>query len=320
MDNNVKVENQQNEKLNSDNLFNRVELKPFESERLSIEPYSYWQSVGREFFKKTTVKVSFVILLLLVIFAIFVPMLTPLNFTKLDLDNRFVAPNFKFFFGTDSTGRDLFGRVFYGLRTSLIIALSAAVVNTFLGVIVGSIWGYFRQLDIIMIEVYNFVTNIPMLLQMFVLVFVLRGIGVPSIPSVIIGMTMTGWVGLARFLRNRIIVFNNREYNIASRTLGSGPKRIIMFNMLPQILTVVITTTSLAIPGYIGTEVTLAYFGVGLRPTDTSLGIIIKSSYAYWVEHPHVLFAPVAIVVLFTVTSYLIGLALSDAVDPKTHR
>lgn len=307
-------------KKNNDHLFNRVELKPFESEKLSIEPYSYWQSVGREFWKKRSVKISFVILILLVVFAIFVPILTPHNFTKLDLENRFIQPNFTHFFGTDDIGRDIFARTFYGLRTSLIIAIAAAIINTTVGVIVGSIWGYFRQLDILMIEVYNFVTNIPMLLQMFVLVFVLSGLGIESIPAVIIGMTMTGWVGMARFIRNRIIVFNNREFNIASRTLGSGPGRIIMYNMLPQILTVVITSTSLAIPGYVGTEVSLSYFGVGLRPTDTSLGIIIKMAYSDWVEYPYVLFAPVMVLALLTVSSYLIGLALSDAVDPKTHR
>lgn len=305
---------------NNDHLFNRVPLKPFESEKLAIEPYSYWQSVGREFFKKRSVKISFAVLILLVVFAIFAPILTPHNFTKLDLENRFISPNFVHWFGTDDIGRDIFAKTFDGLRTSLIIAIAAAVINTTVGVIVGSIWGYFRQLDILMIEVYNFVTNIPMLLQMFILVFVLKGVGVDSIPSVIIGMTLTGWVGMARFIRNRIIVFNNREFNIASRTLGSGPGRIIMYNMLPQILTVVITTTSLAIPGYVGTEVSLSYFGVGLRPTDNSLGIIIKLAYQHWVEHPYVLFMPVLILALLTISSYLIGLALSDAVDPKTHR
>lgn len=303
-----------------DHLFTRVELKPFESEKLAIEPYSYWQTVSREFFKKISVKISFVILILLILFSIFVPIISNANFTILDLENRFISPGFKHLFGTDDIGRDIFARTFYGLRTSLIIALTAAVINTTVGVIVGSIWGYFRQLDILMIEVYNFVTNIPMLLQMFVLVFVLKGLNVPSIPSVIIGMTLTGWVGMARFIRNRIIVFNNREFNIASRTLGSGPKRIIMYNLLPQILTVVITSTSIAIPGYVSTEVTLAYFGVGLRPTDTSLGTIIKQAYQHWVEHPYVLLNPVLVLSLFTVSSYLIGLALSDAVDPKTHR
>jgi len=305
---------------NLDHLFNKVELKPFESEKLAIEPYSYWQSVSKEFFKKTSVKISFAILVLLVLGAIFVPIFSNLNYTKLDLDNKFLSPSLKHFIGTDQIGRDIFTRTFEGLRTSLIIAIVAAVINTTVGVIVGSIWGYFRQLDIIMIEVYNFVTNIPMLLQMFVLVFVLKGLGVNSITSVIVGMTLTGWVPMARFLRNRIIVFNNREFNIASRTLGSGPRRIIMYNMLPQILTVVITTTSLAIPRYINLEVTLSYFGVGLKPTDTSLGIIIRLAYQHWVYHPYVLITPVIVLSLFTVSSYLIGLALSDAVDPKTHR
>lgn len=305
---------------NNSDLFKRVELKPFESEKLAIEPYSYWQSVGREFFKKISVKISFGILIFLIIFAILVPILSTQNYTKLDTANTYIPPSLTHLFGTDNIGRDIFARTFEGLRTSLTIAIAAAVINTTVGVIVGSIWGYFRQLDILMIEVYNFVTNIPMLLQMFVLVFVLSNIGVESIPAVIVGMTMTGWVGMARFIRNRIIVFNNREYNIASRTLGSGPRRIIMYNMLPQILTVVITSTSLAIPGYINYEVTLSYFGIGLGPEDTSLGIIIKLAYAFWTEYPWMLFAPVFILSLFTVASYLIGLALSDAVDPKTHR
>jgi len=305
---------------NLDELFVLHELQADESEKLAIEPYSYWQSVMREFFKKKTVIVSLIIISLLVLGAIFVPIFHTGNLDKLMLDQKFLTPNATNWFGTDDIGRDIFLRTFKGLQISLVVALSAAVINTFVGIIVGTIWGYFRQLDIIMIEVYNFVVNIPMMLQMFVLIFVLKGLGVGSIPSLIIGMTITGWVGTARFIRNRIIVFNNREYNIASRTLGSGPRRIITYNLMPQILTVVITSVSLALPGYVGTELALAYFGIGLKATDISLGKVITLAYQHWVRFPHVLFFPVSVLTLFTVTMYLIGLALSDAIDPKTHR
>jgi oligopeptide transport system permease protein len=305
---------------NLDELFVLHELKAEESEKLAIDPYSYWQSVMREFFKKRSVRISLVFLLMLILGAIFVPMFHPGNLKTLDTEHRFIAPNLKYWFGTDNIGRDIFIRTFFGLRISLVVALAAAVINTSVGIVVGTIWGYFRQLDIIMIELYNFVVNIPMMLQMFVLIFVLRGLNVGSIPSLIIGMTITGWVGTARFIRNRIIVFNNREYNIASRTLGSGARRIITYNLMPQILTVVITTTSLAVPGYVGTELALAFFGIGLSGKDISLGRIITEAYGYWVDNPHVLFFPVGVLTLFTITMYLIGLALSDAIDPKTHR
>lgn len=305
---------------NLDDLFVLHELQADESEKLAIEPYSYWQSVMREFFKKRSVRISLVVLLMLVLGSIVIPMVYQGNLSTLDTPNRFLPPSLNNFFGTDNIGRDIFLRTFFGLRISLVVALAAATINTTIGIVVGTIWGYFRQLDIIMIEIYNFVVNIPMMLQMFVLIFVLRGLNVGSIPALIIGMTITGWVGTARFIRNRIIVFNNREYNIASRTLGSGPRRIITYNLMPQILTVVITTTSLALPGYVGTELALAYFGIGLDAKDISLGRIITEAYGFWVDNPHVLFFPVGVLTLFTITMYLIGLALSDAIDPKTHR
>lgn len=301
-------------------LFEHAELKKVESERLAVEPYSYWSSVMREFFRKPSAIISLILVSIIILLAIFVPIFSNANIRTTNMDLRYLKPSFKYPFGTNDAGIDQFTRVWVGARASLMIALVVSLINTLVGVVVGTIWGYFRQLDLIMLEIYNFVVNVPNMLYYMIISYVLRQLGVNSIVSLIIAMTLIGWVGLARFIRNQILIYNNREYNIASRTLGSSPRRIIIYNLLPQILTVVIVTVSLQIPAVIGTEVGLSYFGIGLSVKDISLGRILRDSYQAWQDHPYILIYPALVVGLITIAFYLMGLALSDALDPKTHR
>ena len=303
-----------------DELFVVADIKEEEAEKLAVEPYSYWESVFREFRKKPSAMISLILMIIIVLLSIFVPIFSPYNPYQYNTRNMNQLPNATHWFGTDSAGMDIFTRVWYGARTSLMIAFIVSLINTFVGLIIGTIWGYFRELDLILQEVYNFVTNIPALLYYIILAYVFNSIGIPSIFSLIIAMTLIGWVGLARFVRNQILIFNNREYNIASRALGTPARRIIIYNLLPYILTVVITSVSLAIPQVIAAEVSLAYFGIGLGIEEISLGRIVTNAYRSWVSFPHTIIFPVIVVALITIVFYLLGLALSDALDPKTHR
>lgn len=293
-----------------------------ESEKLSVEQYSYWKTVFRQFFKSKIVYVALAVLLLLIGYAIFVPIFSSGRIVPVlgDKASEYNLPSLKALFGTDKLGRDMFTMIAIGLRTSIIIALSVAAINLFFGIIVGSIWGYFRRIDFLMNELYNLVSNVPSMLKYFVIIAVFGGLGFSAVTSVIIGMTVTGWMPIAMAIRNRIIIYNNREFNVASRTLGSSAKTIIIYNLLPQILTVIITSTALAIPGYVAAEVGLSYFGIGLGTNDISLGRLLKDSYTDIFTYPHLIIFPAAVLGFFTITFYLIGLALSDSIDPRNHR
>jgi len=307
-------------KKNIDKLFVVATFDKKESEKLAVEPYSYWRSVYKAFKKKPSAIFAVSLLVLMIVFTVFVPIFSPYDIKSVYLDSRLQEPSLQHLFGTNAEGRDMFTLIWVGARTSMVIALIVTLINTFLGVIIGGLWGYFKKLDIIMLEVYNFIINIPALLQYMILLYVLGSLGSPPEFNLVIAMTITGWSGLARMIRNQILVFNNREYNIASRALGSSAGRIIVNNLLPYILSVIITTVSLSISGVIRTEVSLAYFGLGLPVDSISLGRILRESYNSWLATPYILIYPAIVVGMITIVFYLIGLALSDALDPRTHR
>lgn len=305
-----------------DDLFKPVELNEKESEHLASEPYSYWKSVLKVFIKKPSAKIAIVSMALFLLAVIIIPMFAPdnLNFKDVTLMNK--RPSLQHLFGTDQAGRDLFFMCFVGARKSLILAIISSIINIIVGTLLGLIWGFFRKLDPIFIEIYNLVSNIPSLL-LYMLLAQIFAATMPSLPveiRLIISLTILGWVGIARFIRNQTIIITNREYNVASKTLGSSPMRIMMKNLLPYILAVVITEASLLIPGMISSEVSLSYFGVGLPVDEIAIGVLLSSGVPFASTYPWQLLFPGLILAWIIFTFYLFGLALSDALDPKKHR
>ncbi|MFI3329022.1 MAG: ABC transporter permease [bacterium] len=307
-------------KIDISDLFEKVELSNDESEKLAVEPYSYWKSVFKIFFRSKVAIIALVTVISTILCAIFIPIFMPLE-VGYDLSNKLASPSLQHWFGTDNIGADLFRKVWVAAQKSLGIAAIVAVINAVNGIVIGACWGYFRKLDPIMVEVYNFITNIPSLLLYMLILLVLSTANKTSSEfNLIFAMTITGWIGLARFIRNQIIIIGDREYNLASKTLGSSPITIIVHNLLPFILPVIITSISMSIPAVIGNEVGLSYFGLGLESTAISLGRVLTAGYADWVDFPHVLLFPALILGVITVSFYLMGQVLSDALDPKTHR
>ena len=310
-----------------DSKFVFAETDYEESEKLAVEPYSYWKSVFRVFIHKKSAIVSIAIIAILILMAIIVPFCFPSWYSEYNIlasspGGNLVdaAPSAKHIFGCDVLGRDLFVILFKGIRVSLSLALVVSLINAFFGILIGMIWGYFRKLDPILIEVYNFFGNIPSLLLYMLLLTILNQVGANIWDSFIFVLTITGWLDMARFIRNQIIIINDREYNLASKTLGTPAFRIITHNLLPFILPVIITNVSLAIPSAISAETSLSYFGVGLKGTSIALGPILTCGYQSWMSHPWELLWPTVILGLITISFYLLGLALSDALDPRSHR
>ena len=180
-------------------------------------------------------------------------------------------------------------------------------------------WGYFKWLDPILIELRNFISNIPSILIYILLMQFLNR----SFWTIVLVLCAFGWMGLAGFIRNQIIIIRNREYNIASQTLGSSAKAMITHNLLPYLISVIVTVVSTAIPGAISSEVGLAYFNLSFNAAEkVTLGqvLTLAASDPKWATHPHILFAPMVVMVPLTVCFFYLGLALADATDPKNHR
>ena len=222
-----------------------------------------------------------------------------------------------FLFGTNNIGQDLWSRTWSGTRTSLFIGIIVALVEAVIGITVGVLWGYVRSLDRILTEVYNVIDNIPTTIVLILFSYIMR----PGVRTLIFAMCLTGWLGMARFIRNQIIIIRDRDYNLASRCLGTGTSRIILRNCLPYLVSVIMLRMSLAIPGAIGSEVFITYIGLGL-PLDTpSLGNLINEGRKLITVASlrYQLIFPAIVLSIITVSFYIIGNAFADAADPKNH-
>lgn len=226
-------------------------------------------------------------------------------------------PNEVYWFGTNDIGQDLWSRMWSGTRTSLFIGIVVAAIEAVVGILVGLLWGYVRKLDFLFTEIYNVINNIPSTIILILASYVMR----PSVQTIIIAMSLTGWIGLARFIRNQVIIIRDRDFNLASRCLGTPTRRVIMKNLLPQMVSVVMLRMSLAIPGAIGSEVFLAYIGLGLPISIPSLGNLVNKGRSLMMAPSlrYQLIIPAVILSIITVCFYLVGNAFSDAADPKNH-
>ncbi len=307
------------EELSDKELFSRVEINNAEAEKISVNKYSYWRSVFKAVSRKPSTIISIVLIIIVLFLTIFGPMIYHYDaFAAPVQSEAWMSPSAKHLFGTNQLGRDIWTLVWEGARTSFRFAIVVALINTVIGIVVGSIWGYFRKLDPLMLEVRNFINNIPSMLVYMLLLFVLER----SFWTLVFVMCLFGWMGLASFIRNQIIIIQNREYNIASNTLGTKPNKMITHNLLPYLTSVIVTVVSTAIPAAISDEVGLSYFGLGFSNSTVTLGKVLNDLAASgkWMEKPWVILYPALVIISITVAFFTLGIDLADATDPRNHR
>lgn len=309
--------------MSEEELFSFARFDAAQAERTGAPDYSYWRSTLRAFFHNKTA-VFFLCLMALTLLFTFIqpylpgqkdPLFIHTNEWGLPLNN--IPPGEEFWFGTNSIGQDLWARLWSGTRTSLLIGIAVTLVEAVVGITVGVLWGYVRKLDFILTELYNILDNIPQTLLLILLSYILK----PGVSTIILALSLTGWLGMARFIRNQIIIIRDRDYNLASRCLGSSTGRIITKNLLPYLVSVITMRMALAIPGAIGSEVFVTYIGIGI-PIDTpSLGNLISTGRAVMTMPVlrYQLIFPVAVLAVITISFYIIGSAFADAADPKNH-
>lgn len=316
--------------LSDDELFARVDNDELESERITAPRYSYWQSVFRVFFKNKLNIIILSILGLLIVFTYVYPLVTAYDpeydpfVNLLDSASKHLRPgaaiekfgfSLKWILGTGASGESTFDAIWYGSSISISLALVCAIINMTVGVIVGAVWGFSKKVDMIMTEVYNVVANVPYILLISVVVLIMSS----SFWSMVFALTVTGWLAIAYFIRTQVIIIRDREYNLASRCLGTPIWRIAMKNILPFMTSIIVTLMATEIPSYISYEVFLSYIGMGL--TDMSLGKLIEASQNAMVTSgwEFEFWSPVAIASIITVVLYVVGQNLGDASDPRTH-
>ena len=302
-----------------DERFTFVALDDFASERLNSPKYSYWKSVFRKFFS-SKIAIFFLVLTLLTLFLSYIlPLISGYDPTVQeyinDISHRHLPPSFQYWFGTNNVGDSFFDEVWAGARTSLSLAIIATFITNVIGVIVGAFWGYSRKMDVIMIEVYNIIANVPFTLVVIILSYVLG----PGFWQLVFCLCITSWLGMAYSIRIQVMMIRDREYNLASRCLGTPTAKIIQHNVLPFMIPIIVTSISRDVPSFISYEVFLSYLGIGLTEKEVSLGRLISSNSAYMTSAPYLFWIPVAVAAVISISLYIVGQTLADASDPKTH-
>ena len=285
-----------------------------EAEVIHRESLSAWQDAMMRLRKNKLAMTALIVLIFITFAAIFAPMFSEFNYYSNDYLATNEAPSLTHWFGTDDLGRDMFVRTWYGARISLIVGLIAAVIDLFIGVIYGGIMGFFGgRIDSIMNKFSEILYSIPYLLVTILLLVVME----PSLPTIIIALTITGWINMSWIVRGEIMQLKSREFILASRSMGADWRRLLFRHLLPNAIGPIIVTVTLSVPNAIFAEAFLSFLGLGVQAPVASLGSMINDALTAWLVYPWRLLFPAGLISLIMLSFNIFGDGLRDALDPK---
>lgn len=252
--------------------------------------------------------------LLLCLIAIFADVIIPYDYTKMDPVNKFQPPSFSHPFGTDAYGRDLFSRVIYGTRYSLVLGLSAALISTFAGIVFGSIAGFFGgRVENIILRIMDVVQSIPGILLNICMCAALG----PGFGKTIIALSIGGIAGKTRMMRASILSIRELEYLEASTAINCTRFQIIFKHIIPNAVSPLIVSTTMGIGGMIMAASGLSFLGLGVQEPTPEWGALLSGARTYLRYYPWLCIFP-GLMIAFTVFAInMLGDGLRDAMDPK---
>ena len=287
-------------------------LEPVRSSQPSM---SYWKSVWKEFRKKPLSMCCLIILALLVLLCLVGPVLSPYDYITNDYSSINLAPCSDHWFGTDALGRDLWCRVWCGGRISLLIALFATIIPKTIGMIVGGISGYFGgKVDTLIMRGIDILMGIPNMIYMVLFSLILGG---GTVVTMIVVLSLIGWMGSARMTRGLIIQIRNRDYVRASEALGVSWISIILRHLIPNTMGITLVSMVMSIPNAIFMEATLSFIGLGVLPPTPTWGQLITDACDNIRYYPYQFIVPCIFLVITMLCCHLIADGLKDALNPK---
>lgn len=250
-----------------------------------------------------------VILFVWMILAIAVPLFWPWSYSEQNAQIQNQAISAVHWFGTDRFGRDLFARVWYGAGLSLVIGISSTLINGVIGVIYGAISGYAgKKLDMVLMRIADIISAIPSMLYVILITLVMgSGVG-----SMILGLCVAGWIGMARIVRGEIVSLKKSEYAEAARMEGIFPMRILVRHLLPNAAGPVIVNLIFLVPQAIFTEAFLSFLGVGLSAPAASLGTIIQEARSQMILYPYQMICPLVVLCVMILALNMVGTAIEE--------
>jgi oligopeptide transport system permease protein len=273
-----------------------------------------FELIWRRFKRNPQALAGCALLSLILLFAIFGPLLSPYTYYDTHLAQKNLPPSFQHWFGTDDLGRDLFIRVWYGARISIFVGIAAALIDLVIGVLWGSaaaLSGGF--IDECMMRFADLLYSLPTLLVVIMLMVVL---GQGLIP-ILIALTVLGWITMARIVRAQIIQIKRMDYIQAAHALGASSSRILFYHILPNTIGPIIVTMTFTVPGAIFTEAFLSFLGLGIQAPIASWGTMANEGLPALPYYPWRLLFPAVLISLTMLAFNLIGDGLRDATDPR---
>jgi len=257
-----------------------------------------------------------VLLAVIVVTAIFAPVIAPANPAVIDLSHRLAPPNATHWLGADELGRDILSRILYGARLSLIVAVSVVGCSLLLGVVLGGIAGYYGGVLDTMLNV--FVMNAFLALPGILLAIAFVAFLGPGLINLILALSVGGWVGYARLVRGQVLAVKEKEFVEAARALGASDLRIFVRHILPNIIQPLIVQSAIGMAGAVLAEATLSFLGLGVPPPAASWGSMLDGGRSHLFDAPHLVIFPALAVMLCVLSFNFLGDALRDYLDPRT--
>jgi len=283
---------------------------------LSTTTITFGRSIAGNARNNPLAATGVVLVIVFVIFALFAPWIAPQDPAAINLRARLDTPSRAHWFGTDELGRDILSRIVYGARISMLVGSCVVATSLALGLIIGSIAGYYgggidRFVNVVLMNAF---LSFPGILLAIAFV-AFRG---PGIFNLVVALSLGGWVGYARLVRGQVLAAREREFVEAARALGASDLRIIVRHILPNIIQPVIVQAAIGMAGAILAEATMSFLGLGVPPPTASWGAMLNDGRAHLFDAPHLVLFPAVAVMLAVLSFNFIGDALRDYLDPRS--
>lgn len=284
------------------------------SEFIAMESKTFTKEAWERFCKNKMAVMGLIILGLFALLAIFGPFFSPYGYDVQDPDNAYAAFSGAHLLGTDKFGRDIFTRLCYGARISLTIGFGAALINSCTGVIIGGLCGYLGgRFDTIVMRIVDIIYAMPSMLYV-ILIMMVNG---ANVRSILIGVCIPGWIGMARQVRGQIIGLKEQEFALAALVLGASDKRILFKHLIVNAIGPIIVQMTLLVPSAIFTEAFLSFIGIGISAPMASWGSMAQDARQVITLHPVQMLLPTLCICLTIFSLNFLGEGIGDAFNPK---
>ncbi len=293
-----------------------------DTDKITRPTIGFWKDVVRRLRQNKLAMFGFILIVLMLIMAFVGPQISGYSYYQQELSHMNIEPGSEYWFGTDTLGRDLFTRICYGIRYSLLIGILAAAMDFIIGVSYGGIAGMASsKVDTVMMRIAEIAYAIPYMLIVILISVTMGKDQGASLYTLVLAMSITGWVPMAIMVRGQVLQLRENEYCLASRSLGANKRYILTKHIIPNTLGPILVNITLSVPRAIFAEATLSFMGLGLQPPQPSLGVLATDGLEVMgIGLFYQMLLPALFISLIMFSFNVFGDGLQDALDPRLRK